>query len=202
MSLPSRLLGANPSIQVSTLLSGSLSTPSAKQSFIPPTAFESIQTIDGNGSSIIEFSSIPQTYSHLQIRMVARLNSGGQYIQMRFNSDSVATNYSWHYMAADPSSNYTSGAADSRMMITQASATQYILSAAIIEIADYTSTTKHKVMRTFYGQEDNGTSAAEVTVASGAYYANTNAINQIEIVPNNSAVFGPGTQAALYGIKG
>ena len=34
MSLPSRLLGANPSIQVSTLLSGSLTTPSAKGTFV------------------------------------------------------------------------------------------------------------------------------------------------------------------------
>jgi hypothetical protein len=37
MSLPSRLLGANPSIQVSRLLSGSLSTPSAKLQFELPT---------------------------------------------------------------------------------------------------------------------------------------------------------------------
>jgi hypothetical protein len=52
MSLPSRLLGANPSIQVSTLLSGSLTTPSAKSAFIPPGDFESIATVSvGSGGA-------------------------------------------------------------------------------------------------------------------------------------------------------
>lgn len=59
MSLPARLLGANPSIQVSTLLSGSLSTPSAKQPFDPLFAYELIATTTtGSTEAATTFSNI------------------------------------------------------------------------------------------------------------------------------------------------
>jgi hypothetical protein len=103
MSLPSRLLGANPSIQVSTLLSGSLSTPSAKQSFIPPGDFQSIASITATGSTnSITFSSIPQTFKHLHIRGLIRnsANVGGDAAWMRVNGDTSASGYStWKWQS-------------------------------------------------------------------------------------------------------
>ena len=53
---------------------GTSPSSSASSSFTPvaPTNFYSIQTVtvDASGTTSITFSSIPQTYTHLQVRMV------------------------------------------------------------------------------------------------------------------------------------
>ena len=87
-----KLLQANPSIQVSTLLSGSLSTPSAKQPF-DETTFELIQSQSMSGSAILTFSSIPQTYTHLHFRAVFNEGSGTPQVYMKVNGTS-GNNYS------------------------------------------------------------------------------------------------------------
>ena len=63
--------------------------------------FESIATVTvgGTAQSTISFTSIPSTFTHLQIRGIAR-DSGSlaySYFGVRFNSDS-GSNYRDHYM--------------------------------------------------------------------------------------------------------
>ena len=64
--------------------------------------FTSLQTVTvgSGGQTTITFSSIPPTYTHLQIRWLARENTGAQAdpsqnIRIRFNSD-TGSNYSIH----------------------------------------------------------------------------------------------------------
>ena len=72
---------------------------------VPPaaTSFESIATVTVSGSNVssITFSSIPGTYTHLQIRafMVSGLSANNQW---RFNGDS-GNNYTWHQLQGDGS---------------------------------------------------------------------------------------------------
>ena len=70
--------------------------------FTPSNSYTSIATatVDSGGASSITFSSIPSTYTHLQIREISRgaAVQTSTNIQMQFNSD-TGTNYSdtWLY---------------------------------------------------------------------------------------------------------
>ena len=71
-----KLLQANPSIQVSTLLSGSLSTPSAKGAFDDSKTYQLIAaTSVGSTTTTIDFNSISQSYTHLILIGNARMNN-------------------------------------------------------------------------------------------------------------------------------
>ena len=61
-------------------------------------------TVGATATASITFSNIPATYSHLQIRAIARTNvaSTADYPQIRFNSDS-GSNYAHHLLYGDGS---------------------------------------------------------------------------------------------------
>jgi hypothetical protein len=82
----------------------------------------------------------------------------------------------------------------------QVNATANRFQPSIFSILDYTSTTKNKTIRGMLAQEYNGP-GGNITLISGAFY-NTDAITQIDIIPNTSAFFAANSQFALYGIKG
>ena len=72
---------------------------------IMPGSFESIATVSGNGSSSsFTFSSIPATYSHLQIRLISRGTRAfaSEQLYIRLNGD-AASNYAYHYVYGDGS---------------------------------------------------------------------------------------------------
>jgi len=191
-----KLLQANPSIQVSTLLSGSLSTPSAKGTFVP-VSFDSIQTVTvgSGGSATVTFTSIPATYTHLQLRIM--LPTIADEPAMRFNSDS-ASNYSRHGLFGTGSS--------SAQVYGVANETYDGLSAAssqpnvmITDILDYANTNKYKISRTLSGFDQNG--SGTVAFRSGLW-RNTNAITTITLSVIDSSNFPQYSSFALYGIKG
>jgi hypothetical protein len=171
--------------------------------FVPSgtgTAFESIASATGTGSSnTITFSSIPSTYQHLQIRYISRQNASSNRIRLQFNSD-TGTNYAWHFLRADPtvtsSSGYTQTSID-YIATTYSIATT--VTAGIIDIHDYSSTSKYKTIRNFSGWDAN-TTGGELYLSSGLWMS-TSAISSISITiaANN---FTTETQFALYGIKG
>jgi len=205
MSLPSRLLGANPSIQVSTLLSGSLTTPSAKGAFVS-TAYESIATVTvgSGGSANVEFTSIPGTYTHLQIRAIARTDraSTGDWLEIQFNSD-TAGNYSDHYLTGNGSSASAGGNTSATYMevnrFPAASSSASIFGAFVTDILDYANTYKYKTIKNLGGNDQNG--SGETHLGSGNW-RNTNAITSIKILPGGGSNIVQYSHFALYGIKG
>lgn len=83
---------------------------------VSTTSFESIATVTvgSGGSSSVTFSSIPSTYTHLQIRGILRdqratYGNSGPLVQ--FNSD-TGSNYSWHDIYGDGSSAVARGSAN------------------------------------------------------------------------------------------
>jgi hypothetical protein len=204
MSLPSRLLGANPSIQVSTLLSGSLSTPSAKQAFNSPEDFDSIQTVTvgSGGSATVTFTSIPATYTHLQVRALSkdsRTNANSAF-DIRFNGD-TASNYSTHDLSADGSTVFVGGTANlSAIGIGNSSGgtNANIFGAQVVDILDYANTNKYKTVRTLSGHDQNG--SGFIMLISGNW-RNTAAVTSITIIPLVANIE-EYSQFALYGIKG
>jgi hypothetical protein len=172
-------------------------------SVIPSSSFESIATVTvGTATSTMTFTSIPATYAHLQIRGMVNGTAAGTYnnVRMGFNGDAGA-NYSTHVLYGDGATaaglSETSG---SRMygqiLISQASTSSYV-GVGVIDILDYTNTSKYKTVRSLNGIEFN--SAGDVRFGS-ANWRNTAAITSIEFV-TASGNFNVGSTLALYGIK-
>lgn len=172
--------------------------------------YESISTVTvgAGGSSSISFTSIPSTYSHLQIRMITRNTgafAGTLDNWLTFNSDS-GSNYSFHLLQGNGTAAASSaGTTQTRVrMINQspgASSTANTYGAGIIDILDYTSTNKNKTVRIAYGANDNTTNTEfRSFLYSGLWYATPTAITSITIVPEVNT-FTQYSQFALYGIK-
>lgn len=155
--------------------------------------YESIATttVGAGGSSTITFSSIPQTYTHLQLRCIQ--NSGGDRLQ--FNSDTAA-NYTRHYLLGNgtaASAGATTGATYSSVGdYTNASST---FAGTIIDILDYTNTNKFKTIRSLTGFDTN--TQGEIFSQSGLWRS-TAAISTITITGGTAAQY---SSFALYGIK-
>ena len=83
---------------ITTLAGASARGYGGLSTFGVPTSYESIATVNPTGgASTISFSSIPSTYTHLQIRGIARRASGTGLadISIRLNSD-TGSNYAMH----------------------------------------------------------------------------------------------------------
>jgi hypothetical protein len=173
-------------------------------------------TVGAGGASSITFSSIPQGYTHLQIRGIARTASAATYgtsdtLAIYVNSDG-STTYANHdvYGADGTSGTSTFAGANNAVfssiqgwMATSSSNTS-VFSTHIIDILDYTSTNKNKTIRTLGGYEDNrnGFGYGQIRLGSSLYKTNTNAITSLTLFVYSSANFAQYTSFGLYGIKG
>lgn len=187
-----KAVNANGDSAASSTVSGTVITPSS---------FESIATVAGTGASIT-FSSIPATYTHLQIRGLARDSGqgGADHMTFKFNNDS-ANNYSYHYLKGTSATTTASGYASGGPQIGNNAAGNNdanIFGAFIIDIIDYASTTKYKTVKSFGGSDSNSSDNL-VSVAS-AQWRSTSAITSMTISAPNAG-FVSGTTFALYGIK-
>jgi hypothetical protein len=177
----------------------------ASQGRVAANSYESIATVlvGSGGSSSISFTSIPSTYKHLQIRVLARstraTNSDGT--SWRFNSDS-GNNYSMHNLNTDGSGGVSAVAQTSVAQIeinrvAAANLTSTIFGAGVVDILDYADTNKYKTTRSILSYDANG--SGEVYFSSGSWRS-TSAINSITVTC--AVNFAQYTSFALYGIKG
>jgi hypothetical protein len=161
-------------------------------------SFESIATATPTSGTTITFSSIPSTYKHLQIRYNIKTSNNGSFILMRING-ATGSVYSQHYLNGDGSSATAGGTSAlntiSRLQFPSGTSPTYP-NVSIIDLHDYTSTTKNKTVRWFSGKDENG--SGEVVLGSAAYLATT-AITSIEIY---GITYQSGTAISLYGIQG
>jgi len=176
-----------------------------------PNSYESIATVavGSGGSSSIVFSSIPQTYKHLQIRGIGKFNnSTGTDITLyaRFNSDSGA-NYAWrvvntYFGGTTTSSSYGQQTAVNQLGISappaSASGLGNVFVSFVADISDYSSTSKAKGFRSISG-DDGNTVYGNLDLRSGAWNS-TAAITNIELGISSTLV--QYSHFALYGIKG
>jgi len=174
---------------------------------VAASSYESIATVSvgSGGQSTISFTSIPATYTHLQIRWIIRstTSSADNYIfPMRFNSD-AGSNYSSHYINADGSAVAASGNANQSGFnfygsFPAASATSGIFGVAIMDIFDYANTNKYKTVRTLAGYDANGSGQIFFNSSS---WRSSSAITSFSMTFNTDN-FAQYSQVALYGIKG
>ena len=159
-------------------------------------------TVGSGGASEIVFSSIPQDYTHLQIRGIPRITAaiGDDWTRIQFNSD-TGSNYSWHVLAgngtAASSGNATSQSSMLYISTPGANRTASSFGIGVVDILDYTNTNKFKTIRAISGYDANGT--GETHLISGNWRS-TNAITSIKVYPT-TVNFAQYSSFQLYGIK-
>ena len=169
------------------------------------TSFESIATttVGAGGTSTITFSSIPSTFKHLQVRLLARGTNASNSVDVfiKYNG-STSTYYRGHQLYGEGTTAYAS--ADSATgsgyaaYIQGSSNTASAFGAAVIDILDYTNTNKNKVSRSLTGYDSNTNG---IILLRSSLWQTTSAITQIEFVCS-AGNFAEYSKFALYGIKG
>jgi hypothetical protein len=157
--------------------------------------------LTGNAASVT-FSSIPQTYQHLMVRMSARSDSGADRDALLFaiNGDTNAANY-WRG-SASRSNNTTSGDTGSAsrtfpLSCTGGTAVANVFSATEITLSRYTqSVTK---LLGFYASSTDSDSDSTLTIGSLIWPFNS-AITSLTISPSSGGNFVAGTTVNLYGL--
>lgn len=179
---------------------------SAQQGVFNVGDYESIATVNGNGSSSsITFSSIPSTYQHLQIRTVAREATGTNIfgnIGFQANGD-TGSNYTLHQIYGNGTSALTSGQGYSTstalLNIAGNSAAASVLGGGVVDILDYSNTNKLKTFRSLSGTDDN---TAGFILLRSQLWNNTSAITSLTLTDLSGVAFTSASSFALYGIKG
>ncbi len=155
-----------------------------------------------SAQATIDFTNIPQTYKHLQIRGIARTTeptvTRGDF-RMRANSDS-GSNYAWHLLIGDGASVSAFSATSQTFgrigYTTHAGAASDIFGTFIIDILDYSNTSKNKTFRTLGGADLNGSGAVSY---NSDLWMSTTAITSLRLYPSAND-FATRSQFALYGV--
>jgi hypothetical protein len=168
-------------------------------------SYESIATVTlASASATITFSSIPNTYKHLQIRGIGRTSNAvtDENIVLQFNSDTTS-NYSTHWLNGNGST--ASGNVDTPFTkipfarTSGASSGANIFGVTVCDILDYADTNKYKTVRALSGHDENGSGV--IQLRSG-FWRSTSAITTITIQNDSVANMAQYSSFALYGIKG
>jgi hypothetical protein len=163
--------------------------------------YELIATAFGTGSSgVIDFTSIPSNYRHLQIRFLAKNTSTATQINLTMNGITAAS-YSRHGILGNGTTAISNNAINQtsiplpESMVTTTTAN--LTSAGVIDILDYLNTSRNTTVRASYGQVIN---LNRVYLGSGALF-NTAAITSITLTASANN-FDAVSRFSLYGIKG
>jgi hypothetical protein len=165
-------------------------------------SYESIQTVTvgSGGSSSISFTSIPSTFTHLQIRLLAKWTYSGTDFTNLSIAFNTSTSYAYHSLRGNGATTVASSGTGSSFAYLQnfmPSGSANTFGASIIDILDYANTNKNKTVRGLGGFDANG--RGQISLVSGGSF-NTAAITSITITPDSDS-FGEYSQFALYGIK-
>jgi hypothetical protein len=169
-------------------------------------SYWALQTIIvGSGdTSSINFTNIPQEYTHLQLRIVGKDSRqvGGSNFYMTFNNDASAA-YTDHglYAGGSGSATQTYDVSATSLFMARISTTLLVpgnFGIGLCDILDYTNQSKYKTTRHISGFED-GLGNGQIYYLGGIW-ANKAPISSIQIVPVTAPIK-QFTQISLYGIK-
>ena len=168
-------------------------------------SYESIATTTlSTATASVTFSSIPATYTHLQIRLIGRSDRAANLDSLRIQANSdTASNYTEHGLYGDGASAGAFAATSQAYMqfyrIAGANAGASTFGAIYIDILDYANTNKFKTARSIGGADNNG--SGEIYLTSGLWRS-TSAITSLNLYPGVGTNFVQYSSFALYGIKG
>jgi hypothetical protein len=163
-------------------------------------SYESIATttVGLGGVSSVTFSSIPATYTHLQLRAMYGTATLNSYLQIA-TSGGANTGVRGHMLHGNGATatglNYTAGATGLYLDYYAPSGVTPFY-ATVIDFLDYTNTNKYKTVRALSGGDWNGSGEVDM---SSFLFDTTNAITSITISGGATRQY---SSFALYGIKG
>jgi hypothetical protein len=169
--------------------------------------YQSIQTYTlSSSSATITFSSIPATYTHLQLRVLARsdyASAASEAMRMQINGQTATSYYTNHLIYGDGASALTDNDVNSVAglninRLPAATTASSIFGVLVIDILDYANTNKNKTLRTLGGWDANG--AGRINFNSGLF-TSTAAISSIDIKLSTGSNYIAYSSFALYGIK-
>ena len=158
-----------------------------------------VVTVGAAGASSIEFTNIPNTYKHLQLRYIARNATAAYFVRLQFNSNTTASNYSYHVLNGTGAAvTAGAGANEGYNYAPRQSTAANTFGVGVVDILDYADTNKNTTIRGLGGYDNNG--SGDIDFLSGAFYQTT-AISSIQITVAGGS-YQQYSQFALYGIKG
>lgn len=141
-------------------------------------------------------------YKHLQIRYAGRSNRGDTDSILTIAFNGATSTYRSHYLYGNGSTaisaDYSGAFIRTYAGLAGATLTSDVFSAGVIDIADFSSATKNKTVRSFVGICH--TSYPRITLNSGAWF-NTAAITSITLTDEFSTMIA-GSRFSLYASKG
>jgi hypothetical protein len=184
---------------------------SASNSATPvmPNNYESIASFVADGSTTVyTFSSIPQTYKHLQLRLNTRGTSSNVYnswFTMYVNGVSSGTSYSNADLYGTGSTvpnlpNTINQAAVAPFFNNGPDSDTNAYTPSIIDWYNYSNTNINKTWRVANGATTGAATTRLGSIFSGGGFYNTSAITSVTISFNFGAT--SGSILSLYGIKG
>jgi hypothetical protein len=169
--------------------------------------YELIATeILGSAAASVTLSSIPQDYKHLQLRITARTSRtfSGNSIDvytLRLNSSNATTGHALVSGGGSVSS-FVSVYSGFPPSVSSPATNSSIFGGAVIDILDYTNTTKNRVARSFTGHHmtNNGNGDVGNIALFSNLYLSTEATNSVRV--SSFAPYLAGSRFSLYGIRG
>ena len=182
--------------------SANQSSASNSLTLASPEAYYPIQSyvVPSGGAATITFSSIPNTYTHLQIRGIVRSSypSVQPSLALQINGGWGLKNHSLYGDGASASPYAGAGVNFSHSTGNSAGASMY--SSIVIDILDYADTNKYKTIRALSGGDRNGSGFIELV---SSLKDTTSAVTSVALIETDpSYVLTQYSHFALYGIKG
>jgi hypothetical protein len=163
--------------------------------------YKLIASATSNGSvALINFTSIPQTYTDLVVRISARNTSGNVSNSLGMKPNGSATNDSSTWLSGNGSTASSSRSTNDYNVgrITGGGATADTFGSVEIYIPNYTANA-NKPMSAF-GVAETNAAAVEMRI-NALLYSNTAALTSLEINTDGVNDFASGSNFFLYGIK-
>jgi len=192
-----------------TSVASSASNSVTPNSWAPEGAYDALATVNVSSStSSITFAGIPTGYKHLQVRGLLRSDKSADTnadLYLYLNGDTSSSNYTRHYLRGNGTSATSLGFAASAFPVAgeapAASSPSNVFGVTIIDILDYSSSTKNKTVKTLHGDEQNsGTTQNNIYLTSSAWL-NTSPITSLTFTLQASTNFVNNSSFALYGVK-
>jgi len=164
-------------------------------------AYELISTtVLGTTQATVTFTNGAwSTYKHLQIRTTMKNSASNLDVIVRLNGD-TAGNYSWHNLQGyngSVTSGATTSATGMTMGISAVSTDANMFGAAVVDLLDFSSTTKNTTLRSLTGSVGSATKL--LALRSGAWY-NTAAVSSISFTASAGS-FAANSRFSIYGVK-
>ena len=165
----------------------------------PANSYESIATVTGSGQTTISFTSIPSTYTSLQLR-IATTSSRYNSLTMYFNN--LPTTGNFYQSGFYRRENATQGAynitnQDIYYLMYAANTPLTFPWVGIVDIFNY-STTYKTSMKVLGGGNNNTTTGFNGVEINSGLWNDTSVISSISI---SGITFATGCSVALYGVK-